>query len=155
MEIGLKNWERTKATDRREETLTLIDIQLRFFVAAQAKCSFSWSAYVRIGIREYQTDILERAHGAGDVTVGLKQNLKRPQEKANGLAAGILPYLPLPTGTNQGGDGTGAPVLSCRWAKNSTIRFPLPFRGALKPRWTMIDRAVTSRTALLQAFRLV
>lgn len=105
MEIGLTDWERTKDTDQRQDTLTLGDIQLRYGLAAQTEVQLSWSAYVRTETRDYQTGMLERARGTGDVTIGLKQNLKHPQEKANGLAAGILPYVTLPTGTNRGGDG--------------------------------------------------
>lgn len=105
MEIGLTDWERMKDEDQRQDTLTLGDIQLRYGLAARTEVQLSWSAYVRTETRDYQTGILEHGHGTGDVTIGLKQNFKHPQEKANGLAVGILPYVTLPAGTNQGGDG--------------------------------------------------
>ncbi|MBT2246114.1 transporter [Sphingobium sp. BHU LFT2] len=105
LEVGLADWERDKDPDERKDTLKLGDIQLRYGLAAQTEVQISWSAYVRTVTRDYQANVLERAHGIGDLTIGLKQNLKHPQEKANGLAAGMLPYITLPTGTNQGGDG--------------------------------------------------
>ncbi|WBQ19056.1 transporter [Sphingobium yanoikuyae] len=105
LEVGLADWERDKDPDERKDTLKLGDIQLRYGLAAQTEVQISWSAYVRTVTRDYQKHVLERAHGIGDLTIGLKQNLKHPQEKANGLAAGMLPYITLPTGTNQGGDG--------------------------------------------------
>lgn len=105
VEIGIADWERDKDSDARQDQLKLGDIQLRYGLADRTELQISWSTYVRTATRDYEAGSLTHMHGIGDVTIGLKQNLKHPQEKANGFAAAILPYASLATGTNGGGEG--------------------------------------------------
>lgn len=105
VEIGITDWEWEKDSEAKQDQLKLVDLQLRYGIADQTELQISWTPYVRTTTREYDAGGLMRAHGIGDFTIGLKQNLKHPQEKANGFAAAILPYASLPTGTNGGGDG--------------------------------------------------
>ncbi len=65
----------------------------------------SWTAYTRDSVTDFSSGVSQHASGIGDVTLGLKQNLLHPQEKAPGLAAGILPYVVLPSATHGVGDG--------------------------------------------------
>lgn len=105
VEIGIADWERDKDSDARQDQLKLGDVQLRYGLADRTELQISWLPYVRTATRDHEAGSLARTLGIGDVTVGLKQNLKHPREKANGFAAAILPYASLPTGTNGGGDG--------------------------------------------------
>ncbi|MGF7153728.1 hypothetical protein GGR40_001498 [Novosphingobium gossypii] len=105
MEIGIADWERDKDSEERQDQIKLGDVQLRYGLAARSELQLSWPAYVHTVTRDYRAGAVERSHGVGDVTIGLKQNLRHPQEKAKGLALSILPYLSLPTGTHGGGDG--------------------------------------------------
>lgn len=105
IEMGIADWERQTDSDERQDQLKFGDMQLRYGVAEQTELQISWPAYVHTATRSYQTGPLERSDGVGDVTLGLKHNFKHPQEKANGFAAAVLPYLSLPTGSHGSGDG--------------------------------------------------
>ncbi|MFT4053003.1 MAG: transporter [Novosphingobium sp.] len=105
VEIGLADWERDTDSDARQDQLRLSDVQLRYGLASRTELQMSWAPFVRTATRDFAAGSLTRSHGIGDVTIGLKQNLRHPQEKATGFAAAILPYVGLATGTNGAGDG--------------------------------------------------
>jgi hypothetical protein len=105
IELGLADWEHDTDGDGKETTLGLAQTQVRYGLATTTELQVGWTAFTRMVRKDYDNGVSESSSGIGDVTIGLKQNFRHPQEKGNGIAAGLLAYATLPTATNGVGDG--------------------------------------------------
>lgn len=109
-EVGLGDWQLDKQPDSRTDTVTLGAISLRYGIGPGTELRLGWSGYGHVRTRDRMTGDVDRVRGAGDMTVGVKQNLSHPG--GSGFSLAVLPYATLPTGKDQIGAGDwGAGVL--------------------------------------------
>lgn len=102
-EIGLGDWTLDKQADTRTDTITAGAISLRYGVGNYTELRLGWTAYGHQRERERMRGAIDRTGGIGDVTLGVKQNLRRPD--GNGFSAAALPYVTLPSGRKGIGAG--------------------------------------------------
>ncbi len=105
VEVGLGDWTLDRQADQREDRIEAGDILLRYGVGGTTEIRLGWTAYGYSRTRDRATGEVDHADGIGDVTIGLKQNLRHPAEGKMGLAVALLPYVTLPTGHSDLGDG--------------------------------------------------
>ncbi len=105
VELGLGDWTLDKQGGQREDRIETGQILLRYGVGATTEVRFGWTAYGRVRTRDMGSGEVDTVSGVGDVTLGVKQNLRHPAEGKTGLAVALLPYVTLPTGRDQVGAG--------------------------------------------------
>lgn len=105
VEIGLGDWTLDRTADQREDRIETGQILLRYGVGATTELRVGWTAYGHVRTRDTASGAVDSAQGVGDVTLGLKQNLRHPAEGKMGLAIAALPYVTAPTGHDQIGAG--------------------------------------------------
>jgi hypothetical protein len=110
VEIGLGDWIRDSRPDVRTDTILAGDMLARFGLSGSLEARIGWTAYGHQRERDRATGAVDRQAGTGDVTVGLKQNLRNPD--GSGLSIALLPYAVLPLG--------GDPIGAGDWAAGLT-----------------------------------
>lgn len=105
VEVGLTDWTLDKQPDQRQDTIEAGQIQLRYGVTPTTEVRLGWTAYGHARTRDIATGAVDTVQGVGDVTLGLKQNLRHPAEGKTGLAVAVLPFVTLPTGRTDVGAG--------------------------------------------------
>lgn len=111
VEIGLAGWTLDRQPDQRTDEIDAGDILLRYGIGAATEVRIGWTAFGRIRTRDRASGAIDHGSGTGDVTIGLKQNLRHPAEAGTGLAVALLPQITLPTGSNGVGAGTWSAAL--------------------------------------------
>lgn len=105
VEVGLVDWTLDKQPDQRQDTIEAGQIQLRYGVTPTTEVRLGWTAYGHARTRDITSGAVDSVQGVGDVTLGLKQNLRHPAEGKTGLAVAVLPFVTLPTGRTDVGAG--------------------------------------------------
>jgi len=105
VEVGLGDWTLDRQEDEREDRIETGDILLRYGIGGTTEVRLGWTAYGYSRTRDRATGEVDRADGIGDVTIGIKQNLRHPAEGKTGLAVALLPFVTIPTGHSDIGDG--------------------------------------------------
>lgn len=105
VEVGLTDWTLDKQPDQRQDTIEAGQIQLRYGVTPTTEVRLGWTAYGHARTRDIASGAVDSVQGVGDVTLGLKQNLRHPAEGKTGLAVAVLPFVTLPTGRTDVGAG--------------------------------------------------
>ncbi len=103
-ELGLADWTHDHNAGGVEDDVILGDLALRYGLGETTELRLGWTAYGHVRIRDRHTGLIDREQGAGDVTLGLRQNLRNPD--GSGLSVAIQPYATLPTGGHAIGAGT-------------------------------------------------
>jgi hypothetical protein len=126
-ELGLGDWTLDRQPDQREDRLETGQLLLRYGAGPTTELRFGWTAFGHVRDRDRQTGQIDTHDGVGDVTLGLKQNLRHPAEHANGLAVALLPYLTVPTGRRGVGEGdwSGGLIIPTSYKLNDTMSFEL------------------------------
>ncbi|GHC95153.1 transporter [Novosphingobium pokkalii] len=105
MELGLGDWTLDRQPDQRTDTITAGDVLLRYGVTPTTELRLGWTTFGHVRTRDTQTGAIDTVQGVGDLTLGVKQNLRHPAEGKTGLAVAVLPFVTLPTGHSQVGAG--------------------------------------------------
>lgn len=105
IEISLGDWTLDRQPDQRKDMIEAGDILLRYGATPTTEIRFGWTAYGHSRTRDQMSGEVDKAAGIGDVTLGVKQNLRHPAEGKMGLALAILPYVTLPSGRADVGAG--------------------------------------------------
>ncbi|AHE55068.1 transporter [Sphingomonas sanxanigenens] len=126
-EIGLAGWTLDRQPDERSDEIDAGEILLRYGIGATTELRLGWTAFGHIRTRDRATGAIDRASGTGDVTIGLKQNLRHPAESAPELAVALLPSVTLPTGSNGVGAGAWSAglIVPASYTLNDTLSFEL------------------------------
>ncbi|UAK26091.1 transporter [Sphingomonas nostoxanthinifaciens] len=127
VEVGLGDWTLDKQPDQRTDTIDAGQIALRYGVGATTEVRLGWTAYGNVRQRDRLTGEIDRTSGIGDVTLGLKQNLRHPAEKSGGLAVALLPFVTVPVGHRQvgAGDWGGGLIVPTSYKLNDTVSLEL------------------------------
>jgi len=105
VEVGLGDWTLDNQADQRTDTITAGDVLVRYGVTATTEVRLGWTAFGHVRSRDTTSGMIDTAQGVGDVTLGVKQNLRHPAEGKTGLALAVLPFVTLPTGHSEVGAG--------------------------------------------------
>lgn len=112
-EIGIGDWTLDRQPDSRIDSIAVGDVTLRYGIGSSTELRFDLTAYNHDRTRDRTSGAIDRASGIGDVTIGIKQNLKNPD--GSGFSVALLPYATLPTakasiGAGDWGAGLIVPV---------------------------------------------
>lgn len=106
LEVGLVDWTLDRQPDARTDTILGGDFNVRIGLTDSLEARVGWTPYGHVRMRDRTTGEIQRQSRTGDVTVGLKQNLLRPD--GDGLSIALLPYATLPVGRQPVGAGDWA-----------------------------------------------
>jgi hypothetical protein len=102
-EVGLGDWVHDSQPDVRTDTILAGDVLARIGLSETTEARIGWTAYGHQRERDRATGVIDRTARTGDVTIGVKQNLRNPD--GSGLSIALLPYAVLPVGGNPIGAG--------------------------------------------------
>jgi len=106
VELGLADWTLDRTSAQREDRIDLGDVLLRYGLGKTTELQLGWTAYSHVRTLDRADGSVAIDQGVGDVTIGLKQNLRHPAEGKIGFAMSVLPFVTLPTGHDGVSDGT-------------------------------------------------
>ena len=105
-EFSTFDWQLDDTADEREDRIVAADLLARIGVSPSTEVQVGWTAYGHVRTRDRMTGEIDRASGTGDVTLGIRQNLRNPG--GEGFSFGIQPQVTLPVGHSQVGGGDWA-----------------------------------------------
>ncbi|MBA2918582.1 transporter [Sphingomonas sp. MAH-20] len=109
VELGAADWTLERHGRERVDTLVSGDLAVRVGLAERMEVQLGWTAYGHVRNRDASGRVTRRS-GTGDVALGFKYGLVRPD--GEGISIALQPYVTLPTGGEAIGAGTwGAGVL--------------------------------------------
>lgn len=103
VEIGLADWTLDRQPDVRTDTILASDLQLRYGVSDTTELRLGWTAYGHQRERDRANGAIDRTARTGDVTLGIKQNLRNPD--GSKLSVALLPFVSVPVGRRPIGQG--------------------------------------------------
>lgn len=101
-EVGAVDWQRDDTSAGREDQVIAGDLLARVGIGGGTEIQVGWTAYGHRRDRDKASGAVDSTGGVGDVTVGIRRNLRNPDGK--GLSFGIQPFVTVPTG----GEAIGA-----------------------------------------------
>lgn len=111
VEVGVGGWMRDRTRNVSASETTMGSWLARVGVTDTLEAQFGWDGYVRSRTHNRRSGVTDRARGAGDAVVALRQNLRNPD--GSGFSVSLMPSLSLPTGSAQIGAGDfGARLLA-------------------------------------------
>ncbi len=131
VELGIADWEISRDPAERVTTLAFGDLGFRLGLSDSAEVSLGWTAYTRTRTRTRTPPALARQHGAGDVTLGFKRNLARPD--GGGFSLAVAPFASLPVGSPGVGAGD--------WGAGLVIPISYALGESVAVQWTQTFEA--------------
>jgi hypothetical protein len=124
-EIGIGDWTLDRQPDSRTDSIGVGDVTLRYGITSSTELRFDLTAYNHVRTRDRASGTIDRAAGIGDVTIGIKQNLKNPD--GSGFSVALLPYATLPTAKSAigAGDWGAGLIVPVNYALNNTLSLEL------------------------------
>jgi hypothetical protein len=104
VELGIAAWERHRQPDSSERRIEAGELLLRAGLDERTEVRLGWLGYGHVRERDQATGAVEHMVGVGDVTIGLKRNLRNPD--GSGLSIALLPFATVPVGRDGVGAGT-------------------------------------------------
>ena len=102
-EFSALDWQRDDTPDNRQDQVIAGDLLARIGVGPRTELQVGWTAYGDLRDRDKASGTIDSTSGVGDVTIGIRQNLRNPDGK--GLSFGIQPFVTVPTGREPIGAG--------------------------------------------------
>ncbi len=96
IELGLADWTLERMPDSRADTIEAGQLLVRIGLTDGLEAQVGWTAFGHVRTRDHSTGSVDRATGAGDVTLALRQNLASPD--GSGFSLAVMPFATLPTG---------------------------------------------------------
>lgn len=106
VEATLGDWQLERNANQRIDTVLAGDVLVRAGVGPSTEVQLEWTPYGHVRTRDRATGLVEKQARVGDVTLGVRQNLRNPDGK--GLSFGIQPSVTLPVGRSPVGAGDWA-----------------------------------------------
>ncbi len=100
LETGIVDWERDDQPGSRTDTIAIAASEVRLGVTDTSEVLVVWAPFAQERVRE--AGPVRRRQGVGDVTLGFKQNLARPD--GSGFSWAVQPIVTLPVGRVGSGD---------------------------------------------------
>lgn len=133
IEVGGADFIHDHGADGTTDTLLLGDTLARIGLGGHVEGRIGWTPFGHVRVRDAATGAVSNAARVGDVTLGLRRNLRHPD--GSGASFAVEPYLSLPAGR--------APVGAGDWGAGliMPMSFALggPFQLAVTPE---LDAAV-------------
>jgi hypothetical protein len=104
VEASLADWSHSRDAEDVEDQTLIGDTLIRYGVADHAELRLGWTAYGVDRTRDRAEGSVDHRHGTGDVSLGLRRNLKNPD--GDGLSIAVQPFVTLPMGHTPIGAGT-------------------------------------------------
>lgn len=104
-------WEREDKADQRVDTIRYADTLARFGVGPRTEFQIDWSPLVTQRTRDKVSGMVSHVSGVSDVMLAVRQNVTHSD--GHGLSSAVQPFVMLPTGRGEIGDGT--------WSAGATV----------------------------------
>jgi hypothetical protein len=106
VETGLIGWTRDDGAESRTDTLMLGETLVRIGVTDMVEVQAEWTPRIRERVRDRTSGLATTRAGVGDLTLGLKANLRNPD--GGGFAVAVQPFVSVPVAPPPGGAGDWA-----------------------------------------------
>ena len=106
VETGLIGWTRDDSTDSRTDTLMFGETLVRVGVSETVELQAEWTPHIQERVRDRASGLATARAGVGDLTLGLKANLRNPD--GGGFAVAVQPFVSAPVAPAHGGAGAWA-----------------------------------------------
>jgi hypothetical protein len=104
IEGNLLDYAHSRDADSVEDDVSTANLLVAYGVNSSMEARIGWDGYGWTRTRDRMNGMVEHAHGGGDLTLSLRQNLRHPDDK--GTAFALQPSLTLPVGGHALGAGT-------------------------------------------------
>ena len=104
LEMSLVDWTKDEDRTQRDDTVLIGDLQARLGLTPSTELQVAWTPYGHDRKRNKLAGGIDRVSGVGDVQIGIRQNLRKPDGK--GLSFAVEPSVTLPVGREPIGAGT-------------------------------------------------
>lgn len=98
-----------RSTDAKTDTTLVGDLLVRAGITDTTELRLGWTPFGSIRTRDRLSGVLSHSSSMGDISLGLRTNLKNPE--GSGLSIAIQPSITLPVGGTAVGAGTWAASL--------------------------------------------
>ena len=105
-EFSALDWQLDNRRDQRSDSVVASDLLARVGVTPTTEVQLGWTAFGHVRTRDKLTGAISSVNGVGDVTFGVRQNLKNPE--GSGFSFAIQPQVTLPVGREPIGAGDWA-----------------------------------------------
>ena len=103
VETSLGDYTRDTQPDMRTDTFLANDMVLRYGLTKDLEARIGWTTFGHVRERDAETGDVMHATRTGDVTLGVKRNIKRSH--GHGFTIALLPFVSLPVGRRPVGAG--------------------------------------------------
>lgn len=103
-EIGLADWTLDRQADTRTDTILAGDLLVRLGLGSSVEGRIGWTPYGHARVRDRRDGSVTSSGGAGDITLGVKANLRNAD--GSGTSVALLPSVTVPVGGRATGAGT-------------------------------------------------
>jgi hypothetical protein len=135
VETALADWTRDDQPDQRNDTVQIGGTFVRVGLTNRIEAQIGWIPYGHVRTRDKTTQAVDMAGRVGDVTLGMKANLRDPD--GSGLSIAVQPFVSLPVGR--------APVGAGNWGAGVVVPVTYDLSDTLNLATTSeIDAAVDS-----------
>ncbi|MBB5728383.1 transporter [Sphingomonas prati] len=124
LEMGVADWQRETDAGTRTDTFLTGDTLVRVGLGETTEVQLGWEALGQVRERD-ATGMVDRRTRIGDVSIGLRQNLRNPD--GSGFSLALQPFVTLPIGRQPTGEGTWGAGLTVPmgYELNDTVQLQL------------------------------
>src|SRR3569833_551762 len=123
VETALTDWTLSQDATERDDTLLIGDTFVRVGLTDMIEAQVGWTPFGHVRTRDKLAGTIDRANRVGDVTLGLKANLRHPD--GSGVSIAVQPFVTLPVGRAPlgAGDWGAGVVVPVTFDLSDTINF--------------------------------
>jgi len=103
LETALVDWTLEDDSAQRLDTLLIGDSFVRVGLTESIEAQFGWTPFGRVRSRDKLSGAIDAANRTGDITIGLKANLRHPD--GAGFSIAVQPFVTIPVGRTPLGAG--------------------------------------------------
>lgn len=105
-EVSAIDWTHSRDGAVTEDDVLVGDLLLRVGVGEATELQLGWTPFGAVRVRDRAAGTVTRQQRVGDVTIGMRQNLRHPD--GSGFSVALQPFVTLPVGRRTVGAGDWA-----------------------------------------------
>jgi hypothetical protein len=123
VEMALTDWTLSQDSTQRSDTVLIGDTFVRLGLNDMIEAQLGWTPFGHVRTRDKLAGTVDSADRVGDVTLGLKANLRHPD--GSGVSIAVQPFVTLPVGRAPlgAGDWGAGVVVPVTFDLSDTVNF--------------------------------
>jgi hypothetical protein len=123
VETALTDWTLSQDSTQRSDTVLIGDSFVRVGLTDAIEAQVGWTPFGHVRTRDKLAGTVDSSSGVGDVTLGVKTNLRHPD--GSGVSIAVQPFVTLPVGgaTLGAGDWGAGMVVPVTFDLSDTVNF--------------------------------